>query len=488
MAQIPTDERRFKAPKVTPTVSVVRPTGTAPQGKLGSPSAVGFNPAYTPTPKVTQNTKGFSSNPVTNPGSVKPAANLFEYAFQPTYDKYVAPYMPSSNTLSQNNASYLNYINPQYTAPAGKKYDWLTDAVDTASAFMSGKDSLRGIAPVPSYAVDINSMPSANAGDYSQWKTDPRVTQNLYPPFKPGKQEITPYGYNNMGDTYTEQDGTTRFVPWQYKVWKSVIDKEKPLPDWMTRSKDEPTQVPEWAEPIPLTSLEKEGINSIIDDPNLLVDQKIAEIIAKYFPRSKPKVVNPLYQGLKKIDLFDDLLNPNSRRRYEQHYNQLEAMTERMRLNQKRYGAFASPEDLQRNIVPFGYKTYPSIDDTNPVELVGWGQQKGFVDEPINKPVAPYSRPDKNNQVLFPGDKLLDSQKFSNPKMLNSIIQQLKDIGLNKLAEDILNQNTQQLRIAYPGYLQSNDEHPNFNNQLRPIKPNQPYPNQINPFKFSSGD
>ena len=178
MAQIPTDERRFKPPKVQPTVSMVRPTGPAPQSKLGSPSAVGFNPAYTSTPQVTQNTKGFSSNPVTNPGSVKPAASLFEYAFQPTYDKYVAPYMPSPNTLSQYNASYLNYINPQYTAPAGQKYNWLKDAVDTVSAYMGGKDLLRGISPIPSYnAVDINSMPSANAGDYSQWLTDPRITE-----------------------------------------------------------------------------------------------------------------------------------------------------------------------------------------------------------------------------------------------------------------------------------------------------------------------
>ena len=178
MAQIPTDERRFKAPKVTPTVSMVRPVGPAPQGKFGSPSAMGFNPAYTPTVQPRPENKGFSSNPVTNPGSVKPAAGLFEYLFQPTYDAYVKPYMPSEAFLSKNNASYLNYINPQYTAPEGKKYDWLKDAVDTASAYMGGKDLLRGIAPVPSYdAVNINSMPSANPGNYSQWKTDPRITE-----------------------------------------------------------------------------------------------------------------------------------------------------------------------------------------------------------------------------------------------------------------------------------------------------------------------
>ena len=230
MAQIPTDERRFKAPKVTPTVSVVRPTGTAPQGKLGSPSAVGFNPAYTATVQPRPENKGFTAAATTPPKSFFPTKEFWAdptgYG-QPLYDKYIAPYMPSPHTLSQYNASYLNYINPQYTAPAGKKYDWFLDALDTVSSYMGGKDLLKGIAPIPSYdATDINSMPSANPGDYSQWKTDPRVTQNLYPPPKPGKQEITPYGYNNMGNTYIEQDGDIRFVPWYEKRWKSVIDKE----------------------------------------------------------------------------------------------------------------------------------------------------------------------------------------------------------------------------------------------------------------------
>ena len=469
MAQIPTDERRFKAPKVTPTVSVVRPTGTAPQGKLGSPSAVGFKPAYTPTPQVTQNTKGFSSNPVTNPGFVKPAANLFEYAFQPTYNKYVAPYMPSSNTLSQNNASYLNYINPQYTAPAGKKYDWLTDAVDTVSAYMGGKDLLRGIAPIPSYAVDINSMPSANAGDYSQWKTDPRVTQNLYPPLKPGKQEITPYGYNTMGNTYTEQDGTTRFVPWQYKVWKSVIDKEKPLPDWMTRSKDEPTQdLPNNGDYVPYQYAPGDDIDEVRD-------KRMYDLLERLDPNFKRPVVNPFWKNLKQFKRYTHITGttPPEQPSLDEASNKLEAMTERMRLNQKRYGAFASPEDLQRNIVPFGYTPFYKP-----------------IDEPIDKPIVPYSKPDENNQVLFPGDSLLDFQKLANPKMLNSIIQQLRDMGfpLHADLKDILNRNDKQMRIAYPGWLQSNDEFPNYNTFLDLPESNRPYPTSKLPFKFSSGD
>ena len=455
MAPIPTDERRFKAPKapkVTPTVSVVRPTGTAPQGKLGSPSAVGFKPAYTSTSQVTQNTKGFSSNPVTNPGFVKPAANLFEYAFQPTYDKYVAPYMPSSNTLSQNNSSYINYINPQYTAPAGKKYDWLTDAVDTAAAYMSGKNLLRGIAPVPSYAVDINSMPSANAGDYSQWLTDPRVTQNT-------QMQLT--------DKYRGMSGSAVYFDQQNKLLESLAKQR------LTEGqKPQIPPVPGWAKPPKGTGgFTSEEIDSIIpDDPDTILQQKINELLLRLNPNWKVPVASPFYKNLKKFRLWEDVTNPENKVESTQAFEKLIAMTERMRLNQKRYGAFASPEDLQRNIVPFGYKPYYDP-GTN-----------------IGKPVVPYSRPDKNNQVLFPGDRLLDSQKFANPKMLNSIIQQLRDIGLNKLAEDILNQNTQQLRIRYPGYLQSNDEHPNFNTQLRPIKPNQPYPNTINPFKFSSGD
>jgi len=459
MAQIPTDERRFKAPKVTPTVSVVRPAGTAPQGKLGSPSAVGFKPAYTPTVQPRPENKGFSSNPVTNPGSVKPAAGLFEYLFQPTYDAYVKPYMPSEAVLSKNNASYLNYINPQYTAPAGKKYDWLKDAVDTASAYMGGKDLLRGIAPVPSYdAVDINSMPSANAGDYSQWKTDPRVTQNLYPPPKPGKQEITPYGYNNMGDTYTEQDGTTRFVPWQYKVWKSVIDKDPkpPIPDLPNNGDYVPYQY-------------ERG-----DDIDEVRNKKMYDLLERLDPNFKRPVVNPFWQILKQFKRYTHITGttPPEEAELDEAYNKLEAMTERMRLNQKRYGAFASPEDLQRNIVPFGYTPYYKP-----------------IDEPIDKPIVPYSKPDENNEVLFPGDRILDFQKLANPKMLNSIIQQLRDMGASpQLIEEIINKNDKQMRIAYPGWVQSNDESPNFNNQLYPIKPNKPYPDLKLPFKFSSGD
>ena len=214
----PSVKPRKPAPAASPAVSYVRPTGPAPQGKFGSPSAVGFNPAYTATVQPRPENKGFTTAATTQPKSFFPTKEFWAdptgYG-QPLYDKYIAPYMPSSNTLSQYNASYLNYINPQYTAPAGKKYDWLLDALDTVSAYMGGKDMLRGIAPIPSYdATDINSMPSANPGDYSQWKTDPRVTQNspkLLP--APRKEDYLP------GES-------TSYLNWNAGQWKNYQEKE----------------------------------------------------------------------------------------------------------------------------------------------------------------------------------------------------------------------------------------------------------------------
>ena len=315
---------------------------------------------------------------------------------------------------------------------------------------MGGKDLLRGIAPIPSYAVDINSMPSANAGDYSQWLTDPRVTQNT-------QMQLT--------DKYRGMSGSAIYFDQQNKLLESLAKQRltegqkpqiPPVPGWAKPTQDFPTS---------------EEIDSIIDDPDTILQQKINELLKRLNPNWKVPAANPFYKMLREFELWEDVGNPSNKVESTQAFEKLIAMTERMRLNQKRYGAFASPEDLQRNIVPFGYTPYYKP-----------------IDEPIDKPIVPYSRPDENNQVLFPGDRLLPSQKFANPQMLNSIIQQLRNMGANKFADQILAQNTKQVRIAYPGYLQSNDENPNYNNQLNPIKPNQPYRLAFNPFKFSSGD
>ena len=249
MAQIPTDERRFKPPKVQPTVSYVRPTGPAPQGKFGSPSAVGFNPAYTPTVQPRPENKGFAAAATTPPKSFFPTKEFWAdptgYG-QPLYDNFLSKILPSKERLDNSSFSYLNLLDPKNSftpsmipgiigsaVPGGKAFNLLGEAIkssgyaDTISQY--GPLAALGVTAAKMFgnrndpiAMARNLMPlfqsvvtgnvvgglndmtgldwgpaapaiypranlgfvnpqypsSANAGSYSQWLTDPRVTQN----------------------------------------------------------------------------------------------------------------------------------------------------------------------------------------------------------------------------------------------------------------------------------------------------------------------
>ena len=261
MAQIPTDERRFKPPKVQPTVSYVRPTGPAPQSKLGSPSAVGFNPAYTPTVQPRPENKGFAAAATTPPKRFFPTKEFWAdptgYG-QPLYDNFLSKILPSKERLDNSSFSYLNLLDPKNSftpsmipgiigsaVPGGKAFNLLGEAIKSSgyadTIFQYGPLAALGVTAAKMFgnrndpiAMARNLMPlfqSVVTGNVVGGLNDMTgldwgpAAPAIYPKANLGfvnpqysssvKQEITPYGYNNMGDTYTEQDGTTRFVPWQ---------------------------------------------------------------------------------------------------------------------------------------------------------------------------------------------------------------------------------------------------------------------------------
>ena len=285
MAQIPTDERRFKPPKVQPTVSYVRPTGPAPQSKLGSPSAVGFNPAYTATVQPRPENKGFAAAATTPPKSFFPTKEFWAdptgYG-QPLYDNFLSKILPSKERLDNSSFSYLNLLDPKNSftpsmipgiigsaVPGGKAFNLLGEAIkssgyaDTISQY--GPLAALGVTAAKMFgnrqdpiAMARNLMPlfqsvvtgnvvgglnnitgldwgpaapaiypkanlgfvnpqypsSANAGSYSQWLTDPRVTQNspkLLP--APRKEDYLP------GES-------TSYLHWNEKQWLDYQRKE----------------------------------------------------------------------------------------------------------------------------------------------------------------------------------------------------------------------------------------------------------------------
>ena len=285
MAQIPTDERRFKPPKVQPTVSYVRPTGPAPQGKFGSPSAMGFSPAYTPTVQPRPENKGFAAAATTPPKSFFPTKEFWAdptgYG-QPLYDNFLSKILPSKERLDNSSFSYLNLLDPKNSftpsmipgiigsaVPGGKAFNFLGEAIkssgyaDTISQY--GPLAALGVTAAKMFgnrndpiAMARNLMPlfqsvvtgnvvgglndmtgldwgpavpaiypkanlgfvnpqypsSANAGSYSQWLTDPRVTQNspkLLP--APRKEDYLP------GES-------TSYLHWNEKQWLDYQRKE----------------------------------------------------------------------------------------------------------------------------------------------------------------------------------------------------------------------------------------------------------------------
>ena len=114
MAQIPTDERRFKPPKVQPTVSYVRPTGPAPQGKFGSPSAMGFSPAYTSS--VPKSQPSIWSQALTKVGG-QAAASFLQSPSKPVqqlaYNSTIGS-LASPEFLMNNNLSPLRGMDPSF--------------------------------------------------------------------------------------------------------------------------------------------------------------------------------------------------------------------------------------------------------------------------------------------------------------------------------------------------------------------------------------
>jgi len=174
------------APKVTKTVGYVRPDGisnisvsaalpppkvtvTTPQVKLGSPSAVGFNPAYTPstTPSFGEQLKSEIINRV----GVAAGATLQQSANGGTsplggmaYNLLVPP--ETQESLNNNSLRGTNLLNPNY-----KPKDW-KDAFNTASSAVSTvaggpiTQALQG----GMYLVD--QLPDTN------WRLDPKRVIN----------------------------------------------------------------------------------------------------------------------------------------------------------------------------------------------------------------------------------------------------------------------------------------------------------------------
>jgi len=277
VAQIPTDERRFKAPKA-PTVSYVRPPGPAPAVPKDN-FLRGSKASFTPTVQPRPENKGFTAAATTPPKNFW--ADPTGYG-QPLYDNYLSKILPSKERLANSSFSYLNLLDPRNTfepkmipgiigsaVPGGKAFNLLGEAIkesgygDTisqygplaalgvtaAKMFGNRNDPIamaRDLMPLFKSAVTsqvvggLNDMTGwnwnaavpaiypkanlgfvnpqyaspANAGSYSQWLTDPRVTQNS-PNLLPAPRK---------GDYLPGE--STSYLNWNAQQWEDYQRRE----------------------------------------------------------------------------------------------------------------------------------------------------------------------------------------------------------------------------------------------------------------------
>ena len=105
---------RKPAPAVSPAVSYVRPTGPAPQGKFGSPSAMGFSPAYTSS--VPKSEPSIWSQALTKVGG-QAAASFLQSPSKPVqqlaYNSTIGS-LASPEFLMNNNLSPLRGMDPNF--------------------------------------------------------------------------------------------------------------------------------------------------------------------------------------------------------------------------------------------------------------------------------------------------------------------------------------------------------------------------------------